>query len=79
MAPLDAKPRGPYSFADTEEPTKPGDATKDDRGAVLARLYANLTPDERRRLVLLADAWFRCSANQRALVEGVACELALPD
>lgn len=69
---------GRYAFVDTEEPTKPGVTTTDDRGATLQRLYANLTPEERCRLVLLADAWFRCSANGRALVEGVACELALP-
>lgn len=65
-----------YSWAGDDEPTRPGNPTKDDRAAVLVRLYGNLTPDERRRLVLLADAWFRCGANGRALVEGVANELA---
>lgn len=63
-------------YADDDEPTQPGQATTDDRAAVLVRLYANLTPAERRRLVILADAWFRCDANGRALVEGVAGELA---
>lgn len=68
---------GSYAmFPDTEEPTQPG-SPRDDRAAVLVRLYTNLTPEERRRLVLLADYWFRCEANGRALVEGVACELAL--
>ncbi len=67
---------GEYSCAWDEEPTRPGNPTKDDRAAVLVRLYGNLTPEERRKLVLLADAWFRCGANGRALVEGVANELA---
>ncbi len=66
-----------YPGPDEDEPTHPGDPTTDTKGATLARLYANLTPEERRRLVLLADAWFRCDANGRALVEGVANELAI--
>ena len=66
------------AFTDTEEPTKPGAPEREDRAAVLIRLYRNLTPEERRRLVLLADAWFRCDANDRAVVEAVVCRLALP-
>lgn len=65
-----------YPGPDEDEPTHPGDPTTDTKSATLARLYANLTPEERRRLVLLADNWFRCDANGRALTEGVACELA---
>jgi hypothetical protein len=73
------RPRRPtpaeYSYTPEEEiPTQPG--VPDDRARTLTRLYANLTPDERRQLVLLADAWFRCSANRRALVGGLAAELA---
>lgn len=67
---------GRYRFPDTEEPTQPGHPETDGRAPVLQRLYANLTPEERHRLVLLADSWFRCDANGRALVEGVAGELA---
>jgi hypothetical protein len=65
-----------YPGPSEEDPTQPGNPTVDDRGAALTRLYANLTPEERHRLVLLADAWFQCDANRRALVEGLALELA---
>jgi hypothetical protein len=72
--PLSAKPRrAEYAlFPDEEEPTQPGVVTTDDRGATLTRLYANLTPEERRKLVLLADAWFRCGASERVLLEATA-------
>lgn len=71
-------PRKPaeYSYAGEEEPTRPGNARVDDRGQILQRLYANLTPEERRELVALADDWFRCDANRRALVRAMAHELA---
>lgn len=69
---------GRYSvYPGDEEPTKPGVPGKDS-ASILQALCRNLTPEERRELVLLADAWFRCSANGRALVRGLACELALP-
>jgi hypothetical protein len=72
-------PPADYAFVDTEEPTQPGaEPAKEERAAVLIRLYRNLTPEERRRLVLLADAWFRCDADGRALTEALACRLALP-
>lgn len=66
---------GQYSFVDTEEPTRPGVPT-DDRAGTLARLYANLTPDERRDLIRFADAWFRCDADGRALVGALVCRIA---
>lgn len=66
---------GQYSFVDTEEPTLPGVPT-DDRAGTLARLYANLTPDERRQLIALADDWFRCDANDRVLASAFLARLA---
>lgn len=66
---------GQYSFVDTEEPTTPGVPT-DDRAGTLARLYANLTPEERLQLIALADDWFRCTANRRVLANALVSELA---
>jgi hypothetical protein len=57
---------------DEDEDTLPGVATTDGRGATLTRLYANLTPEERRELVLLADAWFRCDPSERGILEATA-------
>lgn len=57
------------SFGD-EEPTT------GDHWYVLRRMFANLTPDERARVLRLADAWFRCNANRRALLEATANEFA---
>ena len=68
--------RAEYSFADTEEPTRPGAPTTGDRWDVLRRLFAYLTPDERGRLLVLADAWFHCSAGRRALLEATAREFS---
>jgi hypothetical protein len=67
---------GQYSFVDTEEPTHPGTPTSGDRWDVLRRLFANLTPEERSRLLVLADAWFNCDAGRRALIEATAREFA---
>lgn len=67
---------GEYSFADSEEPTQPGAPKAIDRWDTLARLMANLSPDERRELTRLADDWYRCTANRRALVGALANELA---
>ena len=63
------------SFGD-EEPTQPGTPTVGDHWAMLRRLFANLTPEERARVLVLADAWFNCDANKRALLEATACEFA---
>jgi hypothetical protein len=67
---------GQYSFVDTEEPTQPGAPTSGDRWDMLKRLFANLTPEERARLLVLADAWFNCDAGRRALLEATAREFA---
>lgn len=64
------------SFPDTEEPTQPGAPTAGDHWAMLKRLFANLTPEERARVLVLADAWFNCDANDRALLEATACRFA---
>jgi hypothetical protein len=71
-------PPPPAAYPDEEEPTRPGLPPGLDARALLDRLAVNLTPAERRELVLLCDAWFRCNANGRALLGGLANELALP-
>lgn len=66
---------GEYSYVpDDEEPTKPGGT--EPAGSVITRLYTSLSAGERRRLAKLFEAWTSCDANGRALVEGVAGELA---
>jgi hypothetical protein len=67
---------GQYSFVDTEEPTQPGTPKPADRWDTMARLLANLGPDERRALLVLADDWYRCDADGRALVGAMAGKLA---
>lgn len=67
---------GQYSFVDTEEPTRPGVPKPADRWDVVARLLMNLSPDERRAFTLLADDWFRCPADERALIGALASKLA---
>ncbi len=64
------------SFPDDEPDTRPGSPAAGDHWDVLKRLFANLTPEERARLLILADAWFNCDANRRALLEATACEFA---
>lgn len=61
-----------YSFVDTEEPTRPGVPKPADRWSTMAHLMENLEPDDRRRLMRLADNWFRCDANDRVMVETFA-------
>lgn len=66
---------GEYSYTpDDEEPTMPGGT--EPTGAVLTRLYTTLSAGERKRFAKLAEAWTACDANGRALLEGVAGELA---
>ncbi len=67
---------GQYSFVDTEEPTRPGVPKPSDRFDTLARLMANLTPAERVDLLALADAWYRCPADERVLIGALAGKLA---
>ncbi len=67
---------GHYSFVDTEEPTRPGVPKPSDRFDTMARLMANLTPAERRDLLALADAWYRCPADERVLLGALAGKLA---
>lgn len=62
------------SYAEDEEPTKPGGT--EPAGSVITRLYTTLGPGERKRLAHLFEAWTSCDANGRALIEGVASELA---
>jgi hypothetical protein len=61
---------------DTEEPTRPGVPQPADRWDVVARLLTNLSPEERRAFTLLADDWYQCDADGRALVGAVARKLA---
>lgn len=67
---------GQYSFVDTEEPTRPGVPKPADRFDTLARLMANLTPAERADLLVLADNWYRCPADERVLIGALASKLA---
>ena len=67
---------GQYSFVDTEEPTRPGVPKPSDRFDLMARLMSNLSPEERGRLMVLADAWYRCDAGERALLEATASKFA---
>lgn len=67
---------GRYSFVDTEEPTRPGVPKPSDRFDTMARLMANLTPDERADLLALADCWYRCPADERVLIGALAGKLA---
>lgn len=64
------------SFADEEPPTKPDATPAVDQFAILRRMFANLTPEERTRALVVLDAWFNCDANKRALIEATACEFA---
>ena len=64
------------AFADDEPPTQPGAPPAVDQFAILKRMFANLTPEERARALVLLDAWFNCGANKRALIEATACEFA---
>lgn len=77
--PPPAPPAAISSYPEDEEPTKPGHPPGVDDRALLDRLALNLTPAERRELVRLCDAWFRCSSNGRALLGGLANEMALRD
>lgn len=66
---------GQFAFVDTEEPTRPGVPRPADRWDTMARLMANLEPEERRRLLVLADGWYGCDAEGRALLEAIASKL----
>lgn len=61
---------------DDEEPTKPGGT--EPSSAVLNRIWALLSPLERKRFAKHAEAWLACNANQRALLEAAASEFAQP-
>lgn len=64
-----------YAFSpDDEEPTKPGGT--EPAGSLITRLYTTLSAGERRRLAKLFESWVSSDANARALIEGVASELA---
>lgn len=63
-------------FPDEEEPTQPGTPKPSDRFDTVARLFSNLTPDERSRAAVLLDNWFRCPANRRVLLEATAAEFS---
>ena len=79
MTPPPRKPTpgaGQYSFMDAEEPTRPGVPKPADRWDVVARLLLNISPEERRLFVLLADDWYRCGADERALLGALAGKLA---
>ncbi len=66
-----------YSLAaEDDEPTRPGAPRPSDRFDTLARLMANLTPTERSDLLALADAWYRCPADERVLLGALASKLA---
>jgi hypothetical protein len=65
-----------YSYPGDDEPTRPGVPCEGDRWAILRRLFSNLTDAERRRLLVLADAWFNCDAGERALLEATATRFA---
>jgi hypothetical protein len=68
---------GAYSgIPDEDEPTSPGAPRPTDRFDTMARLMANLTPAERTDLMALADAWFRCPADERVLLGALAGKLA---
>lgn len=67
---------GEYHFVDTEEPTRPGVTRPEDRWHTMARLLANLEPEERRQLMVLADNWYRCDAEGRALLGAIAAKWA---
>jgi hypothetical protein len=68
--------QGQYSYVDDEEPTRPGAPRPIDRFDTLARLMANLTPAERADLLVLADNWYRCPADERVLIGALAGKLA---
>lgn len=68
--------QGRYTFVDTEEPTRPGVPKPSDRWDVVARLLANLSPEERRHFVILADDYYRCDADGRAILGAMAGKLA---
>jgi hypothetical protein len=65
-----------YSVVDTDDPTLPGSPASGTRWDLLARLFANLIPEERAALLRLGDAWFRCGPERRALLEALAETLA---
>jgi hypothetical protein len=80
MTPPPRKPTpgaGQYAFVDTEEPTRPGVPKPSDRFDTLARLMANLEPSERADLLVLADCWYRCPADERVLLGALAAKLAV--
>lgn len=78
LRPRDRTPgAGQYAVTfDDEEPTHPGAPRPSDRFDTLARLMANLTPEERADLLALADAWYRCPADERVLLGALAGKLA---
>lgn len=43
---------------------------------VLVRLYGNLRPEERKRLIKVVEAWAGCTLDRRVTIEAVARELA---
>ena len=58
-----------------DTPTSPSNPTPDASAAILARLYGELCPLDRKRLALLVEAWYVASLDQRILLESLAREL----
>ena len=60
------------TYEGDEEPTKPD--AKDAHAVLLARLYGELAPLDRKRLAKLVEAWYVASLEQRILIEAIAME-----
>lgn len=61
-----------------DEPTRPDNPTPDASATVLARLYGELCPLDRKRLARLVEAWFVATLERRILIEEVAFALVKP-
>lgn len=58
-----------------DEPTSPCNPTPDASATVLARLYGELCPLDRKKLAKLVEAWFVAPLERRILIEEVAFAL----
>ena len=67
--------RAEYSFADTEDPTKP-DGIADPQGLMLLRLYGEMAPIDRRKFARLATDYYTADNDGRILLEAMADRLA---
>jgi len=60
---------------DDEEPTRPGQPKPEQRWETIDRMLLNLLPAERRDFVLMADNWYQCDAEGRALGGAVIAKM----